>query len=124
MPVKPRRSILFVWHTGEEAGLLGSNYFTINPTVTRDSIVAQINIDMIGRGRATDIPGGGADYVGVVGSRRLSTELGEIVTSVNQRQPRPLKLDYQFDGCTPIAPEYGNIYARSDHYEYARFNIP
>lgn len=46
---KPRRSVLFVWHVGEELGLLGSQYFTDNPTVPRDSIVAQINIDMIDR---------------------------------------------------------------------------
>src|SRR5690606_14877074 len=50
MPVKPKRSTLFVWHTGEEAGLLGAQHFTRNPTVPIDSVVAQINIDMIGRG--------------------------------------------------------------------------
>ena len=52
---KPKRSMLFVWHTGEEKGLLGSRYFTDHPTVPRDSIVAQINIDMVGRGAATDL---------------------------------------------------------------------
>ncbi|MEO7083095.1 MAG: M28 family peptidase, partial [Gemmatimonadaceae bacterium] len=67
MKVKPKRSVLFVWHTGEEAGLIGSNFFTHNPTVPMDSVVAQINIDMIGRGRAEDLPGGGDDYLGVVG---------------------------------------------------------
>ena len=55
MPVKPKRSIIFIWHTGEEAGLLGSNYWTANPTVPIDSVVTQINIDMIGRGRAEDM---------------------------------------------------------------------
>ena len=53
-PVQPRRSILFVWHNGEEVGLLGSRWFVEHPTVPRDSIVAQINMDMIGRGRAED----------------------------------------------------------------------
>jgi hypothetical protein len=48
-PVKPRRSVLFVWHVGEEKGLLGSSWFTDHPTVPIDSIVAQINADMIGR---------------------------------------------------------------------------
>src|SRR5205814_9804349 len=60
-PLPPRSTLfpyttlfrsLFVWHTGEEAGLTGSNFFTHNPTVPLDSVVAQINIDMIGRGRA------------------------------------------------------------------------
>ena len=75
--VKPRRSLIFVWHTGEEAGLLGSRYFADNPTVPRDSIVAQLNMDMIGRGGAFDFVGGGAPYLQLVGSRRLSTELHE-----------------------------------------------
>ncbi|HEV8600257.1 MAG TPA: M28 family peptidase [Gemmatimonadales bacterium] len=120
---KPRRSILFVWHTGEEDGLQGARWFTDHATVPRDSIVAQINLDMIGRGRATDVPGGGDDYLAVVGSKRLSSELGEIVAEVNRRQPTPLRLDYQFDSPTTW-PGYNNIYGRSDHAMYARFNIP
>ena len=124
--VKPKRSIIFVWHTGEEAGLLGSRYFADNPTVPRDSIVAQINIDMIGRGRAEDLPNGGPDYLGVVGAYRLSTELGEMVTNVNKRQPAPLRLDAQYDGdvTKTLGASYNNIYGRSDHANYARYNIP
>ncbi len=80
---KPGRSVLFVWHVAEELGLLGSAYFGENPTVPRDSIVAQINIDMIGRGSSADLVVGGPDYLGVVGSRRLSTQLGDMVESVN-----------------------------------------
>ncbi|HYV97680.1 MAG TPA: M28 family peptidase, partial [Gemmatimonadaceae bacterium] len=76
---KPKRSVIFVWHTGEEVGLSGSSYFTQHPTVPIESIVAQINIDMIGRGRADDLPGGGPDYLAVVGSKNLSTELGTMV---------------------------------------------
>lgn len=120
---KPRRSIIFVWHTGEEGGLIGSRWFTENPTVPREAIVAQLNIDMIGRGRATDLPGGGDDYVAVVGSKRLSVELGQVVVEVNDRQPQPLRLDYQFDEETTW-PGYNNIYGRSDHANYARYNIP
>jgi Zn-dependent M28 family amino/carboxypeptidase len=54
---KPKRWLLFVWDTGEELGLLGSSYFTDHPTVPRDSIVAQLNIDMVGRGGLNDITG-------------------------------------------------------------------
>jgi hypothetical protein len=120
---KPRRSVLFVWHTGEEGGLSGSRWYVENPTVPRDSIVAQINIDMIGRGRATDLPGGGDDYVAVVGSDSLSNELGDMVRAVNRRQTKPFRLDYRFDRPTTW-PGYNNIYNRSDHANYARRNIP
>jgi hypothetical protein len=118
--VKPKRSLLFVWHTGEEKGLLGSRYFTDNPTVPRDSIVAQINIDMIGRGAATDLREGSEQYLQLVGSRRLSTELGDLVETVNRAERVPFRFDYTFDANGH--PE--NIYCRSDHYEYARYGIP
>ena len=128
-PNKPKRSILFVWHTGEEAGLYGSEYFTDHPTVPRDSIVAQLNMDMVGRGAATDVTGsskeggdlhGGPDYVQLVGSRRLSTELGDLIEDVNKTSKLGLKFDYAIDANGH--PQ--NIYCRSDHYEYARYGIP
>ena len=118
--VKPKRSILFVWHTGEEKGLLGSRYYTDNPTVPRDSIVAQINIDMVGRGAATDLRAGSPTYLQAVGSRRLSTELGDLAETVNRGEPMPFTFDYTYDANGH--PE--NIYCRSDHYEYARYGIP
>lgn len=117
---KPRRSVLFVWHTGEELGLLGAQWYTDHPTVPRDSIVAQINIDMIGRGTARDTKGGGPNYVGLVGSRRLSTQLGDLAETVNRERRVPLTLDYALDANGH--PE--NIYCRSDHYMYARYGIP
>jgi hypothetical protein len=123
MPVKPKRSTLFVWQTGEEAGLNGSAYFATHPTVPADSIVADINIDMIGRGRAEDIPGGGPTYVGVVGSGFLSKDLAQIVAATNLKQKQPLNLDSKFDLPT-IWPGYNNIYGRSDHFNYARQCIP
>lgn len=123
MPVKPRRSTLFVWHTGEEAGLVGSAFFTRNPTVPLDSIVAQLNIDMIGRGREGDLPGGSSDYLGVVGSFFDSRDLGETVAAVNRRQQRALALDYQYDS-TMTWTGYNNIYGRSDHFNYALQGIP
>jgi hypothetical protein len=118
--VKPKRSVLFVWHTAEEKGLLGAEYFTALPTVPRDSIVAQLNMDMVGRGGAADTPGGGPGYVMLVGSRRLSTELGDLVEAVNKARPAPLTFDYSWDA--DGHPE--RIYCRSDHYMYARYGIP
>ncbi|HUF65007.1 MAG TPA: M28 family peptidase [Gemmatimonadaceae bacterium] len=118
--LRPRRSVLFVWHHAEEMGLLGSRHFADNPTVPREAIVAAINLDMVGRGGADDIPGGGPRYVQVVGSRRLSTELGELVESVNGRLAEPMQFDYSMDA--EGHPE--RIYCRSDHANYARYGIP
>ncbi|WP_306519740.1 M28 family metallopeptidase [Gemmatimonas sp.] len=126
---KPKRSTLFVWHAGEEKGLWGSAHFTEYPTVPRESIVAQLNMDMVGRGSATDQTGmsaegkelrGGPDYLQLVGSRRLSTELGDLVEQVNRTKQHNFTFDYAMDANGhPM-----NIYCRSDHYEYAKWNIP
>ena len=125
----PKRSILFVWHVGEEKGLLGSAYYTDHPTVPRDSIVAQLNMDMVGRGDAWDVTGqskeggvlrGNSNYLQLVGSRRLSSELGNIVEQVNSSGKYGFVFDYGMDANGhPM-----NIYCRSDHYEYARYGIP
>jgi Zn-dependent M28 family amino/carboxypeptidase len=88
--------------------------------VPRDSVVAQLNMDMVGRGDKSDLPVGGPTYLQLVGSRRLSTELGDLVEAVNKTEKMPFTFDYQFD--TNGHPE--NIYCRSDHYNYARWGIP
>jgi hypothetical protein len=129
LPRKPRRSTIFVWHVGEEKGLLGSAYFTDHPTVPRDSIVAQLNMDMVGRGAAYDITGttkegailrGNPNYLQLVGSHRLSTELGNLAESINKQGKHGFVFDYSLDA----NGHPDNIYCRSDHYEYARYNIP
>jgi hypothetical protein len=117
---KPKRSILFVWHVAEEGGLLGARHFTDHPTVPRDSIVAQINIDMIGRGGAADTKGGGPGYLQIIGARRLSTELGDIVEAEGRKFTPLFRYDYQFDA----NGHPGQFYCRSDHYMYARYGIP
>jgi hypothetical protein len=109
---RPARSVLFVWFTAEEKGLLGSEHFTDHPTVERASIVAHVNMDMVGRNHP--------DSIFVVGSRRLSTEYGDTVEAVNRRMPRPFALDYSYDA--PGHPEM--IYCRSDHWNFARYGIP
>jgi len=128
-PAKPKRSLIFIWQMGEEKGLWGSQYFTNHPTVPRDSIVADLNLDMVGRGEATDITGrskedvelkGAANYLQLVGSRRLSTELGDIAEDVSKKEPMPFKFDYAMDANGH--PQ--NIYCRSDHANYARYGIP
>ncbi|CAN5320884.1 hypothetical protein BH24GEM2_BH24GEM2_16040 [soil metagenome] len=109
---RPARSLLFVWHTAEEGGLHGSAHFTARPTVPLKSIVAYLNLDMVGRNHP--------DSLHVVGPRRLSTQLGEAVEAVNHRQARPFVLDYTLD-----APKHAEgVFCRSDHLNYAKHGIP
>ena len=126
-----KRSMLFVWHTGEEKGLLGSMHFANNSTVPIDSIVAHINMDMIGRrGGATakfnsvTDGSGAANKLFVLGPNAApnnqSKTLGAILDTVNNRQSPPMQLDYAFD--TPNHPE--RYYYRSDHFSYAQKGIP
>ena len=122
---RPRRSILFVSHTAEETGLFGSRWFSDHPTVPRDSIVAEIDQDMIGRGTSRDFPRGGTGagsdtYLEVVGAKRLSRAFGEMVEGANARQPIPFVFDYTYD--QPGHPL--QYYCRADHYSYARYGIP
>ena len=124
-PTRPRRSILFINHTGEEAGLLGSAYFTDHPTVPLDSIIGEIDQDMVGRGTATDRPRdgvgtGGPTYLEVVGAWRLSHEFGAALDSANARQPLPFVFNLEYDKAGhPL-----QYYCRADHYSYARYGIP
>ena len=116
MIFRPRRSVLFVWHVGEEKGLLGSAYFTAHPTVPIDSIVTEFNADMIGRNEA--------NTVALIGPRAapnyLSWRVGMIVDSVNRALPTPLHIDRTQDD--PDDPD--RFYQRSDHYNYAKRGIP
>ena len=117
---KPKRSILFVNHTGEESGLVGSAWFTDHPTVPIDSLVAEIDQDMIGRGTAQDLPEAGPTYLEVVGAKRVSKEFGEILEAANAAQPKPFVFNYAYD-----APGHPlQYYCRADHYNYARYTIP
>jgi hypothetical protein len=118
--VKPRRSILFVSHTAEEKGLRGSEWYTDHATVPMDSIVAEIDLDMIGRGAATDIAGGGPTYLEVVGLRRLSVEYGHWLEAINAKQSVPFVFNYEYDA--PGHPD--EYYCRADHYSYARYGVP
>jgi hypothetical protein len=128
---RPKRSTLLVWHTAEEKGLLGSSYFVDHPTVPIDSIVAQINMDMVGRNggstSAFDSRANGSsaeDRLFVVGPNAApnnqSRTLGAILDTVNARQERPFAFDRVWD--SPTHPE--RIYFRSDHFNYARKGIP
>jgi len=115
---KPKRSLIFVWHTGEERGLWGSRYFADYPAVPIDAIVAQLNIDMIGRNR--DDKASEANTVYLVGSDRISTELHTLNRTANAALPKPLALNYEMNDPSDLE----QVYYRSDHYSYAAKGIP
>jgi Peptidase family M28 len=115
---KPRRSLIFVWHSGEERGLWGSRFFADYPTVPMEKIVAQINMDMVGRNR--DNKAEEANTVYIVGSDRISTEFHNITVDADAALAKPLKLDYEMNDPTDLE----QIYYRSDHYSYAAKGVP
>jgi hypothetical protein len=116
---RPKRSLLFVWHAGEERGLLGSRYMADHPVVGDiDKIVAQLNMDMVGRNQHDDPAN--ANMVLVVGADRISTDLHNINEEANASLPKPLTLDYTMND--PADPQ--SIYTRSDHYSYAAKGVP
>jgi hypothetical protein len=115
---KPKRSVLFIWHSGEEEGMTGSRYMADYPVMPIDRMVAMINVDMVGRNRCDDVAE--ANTVYVVGSERISTELHNINEAANASLPRPLTLNYEYnDVADPEA-----VYTRSDHYSYAFKGVP
>ncbi|WP_299463242.1 M28 family peptidase [uncultured Microscilla sp.] len=114
----PLRSILFMTVSGEEKGLLGSSYYTdFDPIFSLKNTVANLNIDMVGRidDRYKDNP----DYVYVIGSDKLSSELHNLNEEAN-KQYTNIKLDYKYND----EKDPNRFYYRSDHYNFAKNNIP
>ena len=113
----PRRSLLFLSVTGEEKGLFGSEYYSKNPVFPLASTEADLNVDMIGR---TDVEHEGKpDYVYVIGSDKLASEL-KVINQAQNKKYTQLDLDYRFDD--PADPN--RFYYRSDHYNFAVNKIP
>jgi hypothetical protein len=113
----PRRSMLFMTVTGEEKGLLGSDYYTQHPVFPLASTVVDLNIDMIGRRDAQHKDS--APYIYVIGSDKLSTELHQLSESINKATTN-LIFDYTYNDQNH--PE--RLYYRSDHWNFAKNNIP
>ena len=112
----PRRSILIMPVSGEEKGLLGSEYYTDNPIYPLENTIANLNIDMIGR---LDDWHDNGNYVYLIGSDRLSIELHNINEEINAKYIG-LDLDYRFND----EEDPNRYYYRSDHYNFAKNNIP
>ena len=117
---KPARSIIFVSHQGEEAGLLGSQWFTDHPTIPLASIVAAHNMDMEGKGRTSQVKFGGPRSVQTLGSRRYSRDFGDIIDSVNATRAETMAIDKTWDvSANPL-----NRFCRSDQVNYVHHDIP
>lgn len=113
----PRRSVLFVWVSGEEKGLLGSKYYVNHPIWPLENTVVDINVDMVGRvdEKHADDP----YYIYVIGSDRLSTDLHDINEMANKEYTK-LELDYTYNA----EDDPNRYYYRSDHYNFAERGIP
>ncbi|TVZ27476.1 peptidase M28-like protein [Gillisia sp. Hel_I_86] len=113
----PKRSILFLNVTGEEKGLIGSKYYTDNPVFALSQTVANLNIDMIGR--TDDVHKKKDNYVYLIGSDKLSTDLHKLSEAVNAKYTK-LDLDYTYND----ENDPNRFYYRSDHYNFAKNDIP
>ncbi len=113
----PKRSILFLHLTGEEIGLFGSKFYIEHPVFSLDSTVVDLNIDMVGRVDKKHT--GNKDYIYLIGSDRLSQDLHNISQETNKTYTQ-LKLDYTYNN----EKDPNNYYQRSDHYNFAKNNIP
>ncbi len=113
----PKRSVVFLHVTGEEKGLLGSDYYTREPIFPLENTVANLNIDMIGR--IDPKREGDRNYVYLIGSDKLSTELHNLSEEINTRYTG-IELDYKYND----ENDPNRFYYRSDHYNFAKNNIP
>ena len=115
---RPKRSILFLHVTAEEEGLLGSQYFTdVDPVVPLKNIVANLNIDMIGRRDVKHSDNG--NYIYLIGSDKLSEELHNLSEEINAKYSG-LTFDYTYNRDN----DPNRYYYRSDHYNFAKHNVP
>ncbi len=118
MGKKPQRSILCLLVTGEEKGLLGSAYYAENPRFPMANTVANVNVDMVGR-VGEEYLTSEQEYIYVIGSDRLSTDLHKVSEAMNQRYSHIL-YDYKYND----AKDPNQFYFRSDHYNFAKYGVP
>jgi hypothetical protein len=124
-PKRPKRSVLFVWHCGEEKGLWGSEYFNKFPTVDIKNVITQLNIDMIGRSKKAgdndpkDKDLTGEDAIYIIGSEMMSSTLGSVVKGTNAGY-----LNLNYDTRYDDPKDTNRFFFRSDHFNYALNGIP
>ena len=136
--MRPERTMIFLWNAGEEKGLWGSQYFNEYPPVDITKVVADLNIDMIGRTKGPDFKDPDATHVltnpgevMVVGPNISSDDLEKTLETVNDGYQK-LVLNHFYDATAPDkthdnlgpAPRGQRIFYRSDHYNFAKMGIP
>jgi hypothetical protein len=112
MVERPKRSVIFVWDTAEEKGLIGSYYFVEHCPVPVEKISANLNLDMISRNDT--------NHIYLIGSNKLSSELDASIQAMNKRPGLGMTLDYKYED--PAHPD--RFFFRSDQYPYIRYGIP
>ena len=115
---RPKRSIVILHVSAEEKGLLGSKYYSENPLYPLDDTITNLNLDMIGRTDPTR-NSNNDEYIYLIGTDRLSTMLHETSEKINDRTVN-LELDYRFNAWD----DPNRFYERSDHWHFAKNNIP
>lgn len=117
--IKPRRTMIFMTVSGEEKGLVGSNYYSEHPIFPMDKTSVDLNTDMIGRVDTERKTGDTLNYIYVIGHDKLSSELPSINEGANNAHTK-LTLDYKYDD----PKDQNRIYYRSDHYNFAKKGVP
>lgn len=136
--IRPKRSVLFLWNGGEEKGLWGSQYFAEYPPIDLSKVVADLNMDMIGRSKNANSVDPNAQHVLVdpgevllIGPNVSSDDLGKAIDSVNADYQK-LKINHFYDVTAPDdthdnlgpQPQGQRIFYRSDHYNFAKMGVP
>ena len=118
-PVKPKRSVMFMTVVGEEKGLWGSSWYVNHPLLPLEKTVADLNTDMIGRTDKKYDELKSSNYVYVIGSDKISTQLDSVL-KLSNKETENLVLDYTFND----DKDPNQFYRRSDHYNFARHGVP
>jgi hypothetical protein len=116
----PRRSVLFLHVSAEEIGLLGSRYYSDHPTIPIEHIVANLNVDMIGRTDKEHDAIGETDYVYIIGAEIISSDLNRSLQRANELNGNEIRFDMKYNDLT----DPNQFYRRSDHWNFGRLGIP
>lgn len=116
----PKRSVMFLHVTAEEIGLLGSRYYSDHPTVPVENIIANLNVDMIGRIDEEHEAAGEEDYVYIIGAEIISSGLNNTLNLANELNGNEIRFDMKYNDLT----DPNQFYRRSDHWNFGRLGIP
>lgn len=116
----PKRSVIFLHVSAEEIGLLGSRFYSDFPTVPIENIIANLNIDMIGRIDIDNERRGDSNYVYIIGAEIISSDLDSLIKRSNMLTGNRLRMDMRYNDLN----DRNQFYRRSDHWNFGRLGIP